>query len=219
MVDTKELAAALVAACEERQIIDVDVREAMLTVPRAQFAPDQIWVGDQLDQLIDKSRDLDAWHTAVYSNEPLVTQHDDGTGTGTMVPSSSLSAPSIVYRMLYDAAINDTDKVFEAGTGSGWTSALMASWVEARNITTMEYDPAVAAIAQKNLTNAGYSYDVIVGDASFGCAERAPYDRFIWTCAVNRLPFPSVEQQSGWEAQYRRRPRYRCRRSRPLLAK
>lgn len=193
MADVDSLTATMIDGCE-RQIIDADVRAAFRAVARNQFAPEQFRAGESFGDFYDRTKDPESWHKATYSDMPLVTQFDDGSNSGAMQPSSSLSAPSIVFRMLYDAAINAGDKVFEAGTGSGWTAALMSHWVGAENITTMEFDPTVAATAVENLAKAGYEPVVIVGDATKGYPDHAPYDRMIWTCALKRIPFAMVEQ-------------------------
>ncbi|MBL1118834.1 methyltransferase domain-containing protein [Streptomyces sp. 110] len=175
-------------------------RAAYEAVPRHQFIPAVAWVvpdGPEPGYPIDRGQDPDGWMRAVYSDASIVTQLDDGdsdltTGKGT--PSSSGSAPGIVFAALDTLDIRDHHRVMEIGTGTGWTAALLSQRVGAHNVVSIEVDEQVAGQAEKNLTAAGHTPHLIVGDGAAGCPPRAPYDRVHGTCAVATFPYAWVEQ-------------------------
>jgi protein-L-isoaspartate(D-aspartate) O-methyltransferase len=168
-------------------------RDTFERVPRHRFIPDRIWIedGDELSTL-DRADDPDAWLRACYADRPVITQIDDGDPTGRGYSSSSASMPSIVALMLEATDLAAGQRVLEIGTGTGWNAALLADRVGAGNVTSVEIDPAVAARAQENLEGRGVR--VVVRDGEKGHPPDAPYDRVLATAAVQRVPYPWVEQ-------------------------
>lgn len=137
------------------------------------------------------------WWDAVYSDTTIVTQLDEGgtsLASDTGIPTSSISAPGMVAAFLELLEVRDHDRVLEIGTGTGFTAALLSHRLGACNVTSIEVDEAVAAQAAANLTTAGYTPHLIVGDGSQGWPDRAPYDRVHVACAVERIPRAWIEQ-------------------------
>ncbi|GAA3256101.1 methyltransferase domain-containing protein [Streptomyces lavendulae] len=197
------LACALVASGALRS----DWLAAFHAVPRDMFVPARIWpgiaAGTRQNALVDRDQDPDAWLTAVYSDIPLTTQWDDGKHAGDEVgttPTSSSSQPHMVFSMLGDLGVEDTEatgsasRALEIGAGTGWNAALMAFRLGSGNVVSIECDPEVAKGALANLKDAGLSPRVIVGDGRLGHPEGAPYDRVIATCSVGQVPYAWVEQ-------------------------
>ncbi len=86
-------------------------------------------------------------------------------------------------------------RVLEIGTGTGYTAALLAERLGARNVTSIEVDPDLAARARAALERAGYrEVTVITGDGARGCSARAPFDRVLSTVAAPRVPYAWVAQ-------------------------
>ncbi len=86
-------------------------------------------------------------------------------------------------------------RVLEIGTGTGYTAALLAHYLGARNVTTIEVDPDLAARARAALDRAGYGeVKVITGDGARGDPEGAPFDQVISTVAAPRVPYAWVAQ-------------------------
>ncbi|MDF5754931.1 methyltransferase domain-containing protein [Spongiactinospora sp. TRM90649] len=108
--------------------------------------------------------------------------------------SSSNSAPGTVTDFLDLLNPQPGHRVLEIGTGTGWTAALLSHLVGAQYVTSMEIDGALAALAEKNLRDAGVHPYVVVGDGATGCPERAPFDRVHVTCGVHTVPYAWVEQ-------------------------
>jgi len=175
--------------------------QALREVPRHLFIPGTAWA-DPNDQQpngypVDRAADPGRWWDAVYTDTVLVTQVDDGRGdvrSGTGSPTSSSSAPAVVFPMLEQLALHDHHRVLEIGTGTGWTAALLSWRLGAGNVTTTEIDPALARQAQANLRAAGFQPEVVTADGADGHPPRAPYDRVHATCAVERIPWQWVTQ-------------------------
>ncbi|MFD7014049.1 methyltransferase domain-containing protein [Streptomyces sp. NPDC059928] len=191
------LASALVAS----GALQPDWLPAFSAVPRDMFVPDRIWPGisdgTRQKPLIDRRKDPDPWLRAVYSDIPLTTQWDDGSHTGDglgRTPSSSNSQPHMVFSMLADLDVRDGHRVLEIGTGTGWSSALLAHRLGNGNVVSVEYDPEVAKAAGERQRNAGLSPLVIAGDGQLGYAGGAPYDRIVATCSVGEVPAAWVDQ-------------------------
>ncbi|WP_424531068.1 methyltransferase domain-containing protein [Sphaerisporangium viridialbum] len=176
-------------------------REAMHAAPRHLFLPYVAWAMPygQPAHVIDRHSDAAGWLGAAYADHPVVTQVDDGrtdireAETGNCF-SSSLSAPGAVMSFLDLLSPYSGDKVLEVGTGTGWTAALLSHRVGETNVTSIEIDETVSAIAAENLKLAGHSPRLMVGDGLAGYPEGAPYDRVHVTCGVYEIPYSWVEQ-------------------------
>ena len=100
-------------------------------------------------------------------------------------------APRVQARMVQDLAIQPTDKVLEIGTGSGYTTALLASL--AQRVVSLEIDDAIASAARQNLQQAGITNaDVRVADAAANgfaaCAAEGPWDAILVSGSVAEVP-------------------------------
>lgn len=100
-------------------------------------------------------------------------------------------APRVQARMVQDLAIQPTDKVLEIGTGSGYTTALLASL--AQRVVSLEIDDAIAIAARKNLQQAGITNaEVRVADAAANgfaaCAAEGPWDAILVAGSVAEVP-------------------------------
>lgn len=165
-------------------------------VPRERFIPDRIWVDRKP---IDRVSQPDTWMRTVYSNSAIVTQFDDGRARwpdAGRIPTSSASMPSTVVGMLDHLDVKNGHSVFEIGTGTGFNAALLAEIVGASgNVTTVEIDREMAETARDRL--AGFDcVRTVLGDATTGNFESAPFDRVISTASVHlgRVPYSWVRQ-------------------------
>ncbi|MQY03442.1 methyltransferase domain-containing protein [Actinomadura macrotermitis] len=192
----EELADRLAAS---GHLSDPQWRAALHAVPRHLFAPSMVWVngGDGPGRLLDRGTDEAAWLAAVYSDTSIVTQLDDGATAleaGGENFTSSLSAPGIVIAFLELLGLMDHHRVLEIGTGTGWTSGLLAQRLGDQNVTSLEIDPAVSSSASENLKRAGRCPRLIQADGADGWPEGAPYDRVHVTCGVREVPYAWVRQ-------------------------
>lgn len=100
-------------------------------------------------------------------------------------------APRLQARMVQDLALQPTDKVLEIGTGSGYTTALMARL--AQRVVSIEIDDTIAACARANLQRASVTNaDVRVADATANgfsaCAAEGPWNAILVGGSVAEVP-------------------------------
>ncbi|SDP76145.1 Protein-L-isoaspartate O-methyltransferase [Actinopolyspora xinjiangensis] len=192
---------ALIEELHSAGDLPAECRSALEAVPREWFIPARMWVQETEDepyQPVDRAEEPARWARAVYSNRVIVTQFDDGATEWPEVgdrPTCSASMPSVVVGMLAELDARPGHVVFEVGTGTGWSAALLAHIVGAQGkVTTVEIDPVLAADARKRLEVAGFTeVDVRLAD---GVADVLPdmVDHVIATAGVHmgQLPYPWV---------------------------
>ena len=100
-------------------------------------------------------------------------------------------APRLQARLVQDLNLQPTDKVLEIGTGSGYTTALLASL--AQRVVSLEIDEAIARAARQNLQQAGITNaDVRVADAAANgfaaCAAEGPWNAILVSGSVAEVP-------------------------------
>lgn len=147
-----------------RGVKDPRVIEAMLRVPRHLFVPR-------------------ALQEEAYNDYPLPI------GRG-----QTISQPYMVAAMTEALEVNETHRVLEIGTGSGYQAAILAEI--AREVYTIERFEELAERAERLLKEVlGYeNVHVRVGDGTLGWPEHAPYDRIMVTAAAPEPPPPLLDQ-------------------------
>ena len=149
-----------------------------------------------IDEPLDRATDPERWLAYAYSDEPIITQlHDGQRSSQHGYPiSSSCSMPSVVFSMLAHLDPRPGDRILEIGTGTGWSTALLAHQLDDDRVVSIEIDPTVAQAARANLDRAGHRPRVITADGAMGYPPGAPYDRIIATCSVQTVPYAWVAQ-------------------------
>ncbi|MEW6512809.1 MAG: protein-L-isoaspartate O-methyltransferase [Pseudomonadota bacterium] len=110
-----------------------------------------------------------------------------------VAPGVALLPPKLEGRILQALALQPHERVLEVGAGSGHMAALLAA--RAREVWSIEIDPAVAAIARANLGRADVdNVHVEIGDGLDGLLAHAPYDVIVVSGGVNELPAALVDQ-------------------------
>jgi len=115
---------------------------------------------------------------AVVDHDAYVT---DG---GTVLPQSS--SPAIIAQVLRLLDVRRRMRVFEVGTGSGYSTALLCHLVgPTGRVDSMDIDPALVHRAAARLKGSGLTQvQLTVGDASAISPEGSPYDRLVaWATA------------------------------------
>jgi len=108
-------------------------------------------------------------------------------------PGQVMLAPRVQARLVQDLAVRKTDKVLEIGTGSGFTTALLAH--QAAQVLSYEIDPALARQATANLQKAGVANaKVRNADGSQGAAGEGPFDVILLAGSVAEVPQMLLEQ-------------------------
>jgi protein-L-isoaspartate(D-aspartate) O-methyltransferase len=145
-------------------VSNLDVLDAMRTVPRHEFVP---------DDLIDQA----------YADHPLPIGY-----------GQTISQPYIVAWMTELLELQEGEKVLEIGTGSGYQAAVLAELglVEVYSIEIIPdlAESAAQRLQELGYTNVHTRQ----GDGYYGWPEAAPFDAIIVTAAPDHLPGPLVKQ-------------------------
>jgi protein-L-isoaspartate(D-aspartate) O-methyltransferase len=139
------------------------VSEAMRRVPRHRYVPE------------DEVRHA-------YKNRPLPIGY-----------GQTISQPYIVALMTDLMQVQEGDRVFELGTGSGYQAAVLGEL--AAEVYTIEIVEPLAERAAQTLKAQGYeNVQVRAGDGYYGWKEHAPFDAIIVTAAASHVPPPLIQQ-------------------------
>lgn len=90
-----------------------------------------------------------------------------------VAPGRVLAAPAPFARLAQLAAITPTDKVLDAGSGTGYSTAVLASL--AARAVGLEIDSALAKLARENLAGEGIA-NVAIVTGQVQAAGEAPFD-------------------------------------------
>jgi protein-L-isoaspartate(D-aspartate) O-methyltransferase len=108
----------------------------------------------------------------------------------------NMLAPKFEARILQDAGVKKHEQVLEIGAGSGYMAALLAH--RARHVTTVEIEPSLKALAEKNLSDFGVSnVDVVLGNGANGWPAndtKAQYDVIVISGSLPVLPEVFLKQ-------------------------
>ncbi|WKN16080.1 methyltransferase domain-containing protein [Streptomyces sp. JUS-F4] len=183
---------ALVQELADRGLLTARWRQVFDAVPRSAFVPAEVW--RQLPDRCEPVVGTDDWLALVNSDEPVVTQLDDGAEDGPGIATSSNSIPSMVARMLGLLEVRDCQRVVEIGTGTGYVAALLCERLGDDLVHSVELDPDVARQAEEALAQAGYRPHLRVGDGEQPWPGLGPVDRLIATCALRYIPYALLRQ-------------------------
>lgn len=105
----------------------------------------------------------------------------------------TISQPSLVLAMTLILDLQPTSKVLEIGTGSGYQTALLATFSE--SVYTIERIEELHYRAIEKLNDLGYMNIYFkLGDGSMGWKENQYYDRIMVTAASSIIPPELVNQ-------------------------
>jgi protein-L-isoaspartate(D-aspartate) O-methyltransferase len=142
-------------------VTDAGVIDAMLTVPREAFVPQNQRALAYLDLDLDVSEGGPA--------------------------KRFLIKPVVIAKMVQAADIKDTDDVLVVGCASGYLAALVAKL--ARQVTATECDPSLVAKARGALAELGIANVTVKAAAvAAGDSANAPYDVIILNGATEIVP-------------------------------
>jgi protein-L-isoaspartate(D-aspartate) O-methyltransferase len=108
------------------------------------------------------------------------------------------SQPRTVANMLRLLDLQPGQRVLDVGSGSGWTTALLAQLVGAEGVVIgVELEPDLAAWGAANVARLALDAAVSVEVAKphvLGWPDEAPYDRILVSAAARTMPDALVEQ-------------------------
>lgn len=111
----------------------------------------------------------------------------------------TISQPLVVAFMLELLQPRVGEKILDIGSGSGWTTALLAEIVGERGkIIAVEIVPELKKFGEKNV--AKYNFiekgivEFICADGSNGYQKEAPFDKILASASAEKLPLAWKEQ-------------------------
>ena len=160
-------------------LVDSLIKEGWLKTPRIIEAFRQI---KRVDFLPDDIKDL------AELNEALPIGY-----------GQTISQPLVVAFMLELLDPQPRDKILDVGSGSGWTSALLAEIVgEKGKVIAIDIIPELVEFGKKNVSKYNFLQKGIVeficADGSKGYQKEAPYDKILASASARELPKPWKEQ-------------------------
>ncbi|MEA3293041.1 MAG: protein-L-isoaspartate O-methyltransferase [Patescibacteria group bacterium] len=126
--------------------------------------------------------------------------------------SQTISQPLVVAFMLEKLQPQEGDRILDIGSGSGWTTALLAYCVSSENkpeiqnsksktkgkIIAIEVIPELKEFGEKNTAKYNFIKKGIVkficGDGSKGCEKKAPFDKILASATGEKIPQAWKEQ-------------------------
>lgn len=136
--------------------------EAFLSVDRIDFVPHEL-------------------HAMAYADMPLPI------GSG-----QTISQPYTVAFMLELLQAKLTDRVLDVGSGSGWTTGLLACM--SKSVDAVERVEGLVSFSQDNLQKYAFeNVSVHRAKKSLGLMGEH-FDKILVSCAANELPQPLIEQ-------------------------
>jgi protein-L-isoaspartate(D-aspartate) O-methyltransferase len=114
---------------------------------------------------------------------------------GRQLPQTT--CPELIVTMLRMLEVQSGQRVLEVGTGSGYSTALLAHVVgPGGRVTSVEVDPEVAERARGLLSCHGNNWaHVVCADGRDGWPPDAPFDRLVaWASSPETIPAAWAEQ-------------------------
>jgi protein-L-isoaspartate(D-aspartate) O-methyltransferase len=115
----------------------------------------------------------------------------------------TISQPLVVAFMLELLEPKEGEKILDIGSGSGWTTALLAEIVGQKGrVIAIEIIPELVEFGEKNVSKYNFvkkfvkkgHVQFICGDGSKGHKAEAPYDKILASAAAEYLP-PAWKEQ------------------------
>ncbi|MGC9048697.1 MAG: protein-L-isoaspartate O-methyltransferase [Patescibacteria group bacterium] len=164
---------------DKNKLIDDLIKDGFLKSPRIIDAFRKV---DRMNFVIDYVKN------EAYRNSPLAI------GFG-----QTISQPLTVAFMLELLDVQEGNKVLDVGSGSGWTTALLAELVgEKGKVYGIEIIPELYEFGKANVMRCSYINKGIVemylGNGLYGLKEKAPFDRILCSAEAKEIPEAFKEQ-------------------------
>ncbi len=111
----------------------------------------------------------------------------------------TISQPLVVAFMLEQLQPQSGDKILDIGSGSGWTTALLAEIVKPKGrVLAIEIVPELKEFGEKNV--AKYNFiekgiaEFICADGSRGYEKEATFDKILASASAEKIPLAWKEQ-------------------------
>jgi protein-L-isoaspartate(D-aspartate) O-methyltransferase len=106
------------------------------------------------------------------------------------------SQPETVHLMLEWLGVEPGDNILDVGSGSGWTTALLAYLTGPKgHVTAVEIIPELVQFGRHNCARIGiHNVQFHQAQKQIGWHSEAPYDRILVSAAANTLPPGLLDQ-------------------------
>jgi protein-L-isoaspartate(D-aspartate) O-methyltransferase len=143
---------------------------------------------EEIDAFIEVSREdfvLGSFKHSAYDDIPLP-----------LIRGKTISQPSTVMIMTWALELEQGEKIFEIGTGSGFHSAIISKIVGQKGkVISTEVIPELVMFARENLRKSNINnVFVYEEDGTNGMPNEAPFDKIIITSACREFPKPLLAQ-------------------------
>jgi len=121
----------------------------------------------------------------------------------------TISQPLVVAFMLEQLQSQPGDKILDVGSGSGWTTALLAEIVGSKGkVIAIEVIPELMEFGKKNVEKYNFVekgvVEFICADGSKGYKKAAPFDKILASAAIQK------EVPRAWKEQLKTRALAKC---------
>ena len=164
---TEHTAQQLVHTLQENGVLKSSkLRDAFLQIDRKDFIPAE-------------------FQEQAYSDYPLQIGYDQ-----------TISQPSTVAFMLELLDPKQGEKILDIGSGSGWTTALLAFLVGSKGkVFGVELVPKLVAFGAENLKKYNFPQAAILqAGKNLGLAKEAPFDKILVSAAAQDFPETLLSQ-------------------------
>lgn len=106
------------------------------------------------------------------------------------------SQPSTVYQMLEWLEAKKGDRVLDVGSGSGWTTALLADIVGSKGyVFGVEKIPELVEFGRENCSKLSIkNISFFQSKNTIGLSDYAPFDRILVSASAQKLPTELISQ-------------------------
>ena len=163
----------------------MNIEQARFNMIEQQIRPWDVLDQDVLDLLMVVKRE--DFVPAAFKNLAFVD---------TEIPlpcGEAMFTPKLEARILQEVGLKKHENVLEIGAGSGYMAALLA--YKGRHVTSVEIEPELKALAEKNLAANGVSnVKVELGNGAQGWGNGAHFDVIVISASVPVLPEVFMQQ-------------------------
>ena len=161
----------------QHSLTDHLVRSGVLTTPHI----------IQAFRTVDRKHFLPDTHNAesVYANQALSIDY-----------GQTISQPSVVAFMCELLQPESGEKILDVGSGSGWTTAILAQIVGEKGfVHGVELVPELVSYGSENLAKYYFAHASIVqATGTYGLPAYAPYDKILVSASSMHIPQELIDQ-------------------------
>lgn len=109
---------------------------------------------------------------------------------------ATISQPLTVAFMLEKLNVKKGDKILDVGSGSGWTTALLAYLTgELGSVYGVDINPALVEFAKENIKKYDFkNVNIKLAGEKLGMPKKSPFDKILVSASANELPQELITQ-------------------------